>query len=119
MSPVCWNARWSITYLLPVLRLWGLRSDEKKTAAEKMANVGRAPRFGADDEHAARGALYALRRVPYVLLTQLSYVIVLVFYALAHVHRLEDRHSFFFGACRSFSFFLWLLSRCRKTGVIF
>jgi hypothetical protein len=44
---------------------------------------------------------------------------VLVFYALAHVHRLEDRHSFFFGACRSFSFFLWLLSRCRKTGVIF
>ena len=54
--------------------------------------MGRAPRFGADDEHAARGALYALRRVPYVLLTQLSYEIVLVLYALAHVHRLEDRH---------------------------
>jgi hypothetical protein len=52
------------------------------------------PRFEADDERSARGALRPLWRVPYVLLAQLIYDIVLVLYALAHVQRLEDRHFF-------------------------
>jgi hypothetical protein len=52
------------------------------------------PRFEADEERPARGALRSLVSVPYVLLAQLIYNIVLVLYALAHVQRLEDRHFF-------------------------
>ena len=61
-----------------------------------------APRFEADDERAARGALRSLVRVPHVLPAQLIYDIVLVLYAPAHVQRLEDRHFF----RKSFSKFL-------------
>ena len=53
-----------------------------------------APRFEADDERAARGALRSLVRVPHVLPAQLIYDIVLVLYAPAHVQRIEDRHFF-------------------------
>ena len=84
MSPVCWNARWSITYLPPRVLRFRMPRPETRQAG--------APRFGADDEHAARGALRALIRVLYVLLAQLCYEPVLVLYALAHIHCLEDGH---------------------------
>ena len=95
MSPLCWNERWSITYLRA--RPWG-------SWAWGPVFFLAAPRFEADDERAARGALRSLVRVPHVLPAQLIYDIVLVLYAPAHVQRLEDRHFFFEGTSSCFYF---------------